>query len=168
MSVCILHCAQDLEKEPEPLGHGELPLITIAGDRSAGDMLQRQERLAGLRKPRIEQSCDVGMTQAGENLALSRKPFGHLPAHQQRVHELQRYLAREQSIGTLGQPHTPHATLTEQRQHAVRAYAPADERLLASGEGCQMTSQYLTGFRQGAEAGGVRPCKQPAKYLGGS
>src|SRR2546429_587573 len=128
--VSVLHRAEHLKQQVQALVNIQLRTVAVRRDRRSGYVLQRQVRLPVLRKAGIKQSRDVGMAEARQNFALACEPLRHAATHQRRMHELESNLAREQSIGSLSQPHTAHSTPTKQRQDAIGAEVLPRERLL--------------------------------------
>ena len=88
-----------------------VPQRCVRIDRLAIDIFQRQERTAVGGDTRIVESSDVRMRQRREDLAFARHPLGERcdsPAH---VRQLQRDLAFQQAVGSIGQPDTGHAAV---------------------------------------------------------
>src|ERR1700683_2522929 len=117
--VSILDRRQDLLKELQPLANSEATVVAVGGERCSRYILERQIGLVILGNSRIEQPRDIRMSQARENLSLTREAFRNCPADQRRVHELKSHLTRKQAIDAFGQPYAAHSSTPQERQHAI-------------------------------------------------
>ena len=82
--------------------------VAVRGDRLAVDVFHREIRQAVCADARVVQSCDVRMLEPRQNVALACKPLREIAAQPIHQRQLQRDLARQRAIGTLGQPHVCH------------------------------------------------------------
>ena len=63
--------------------------------------------------------------QPRQNVTLSCEPLREVAAQPTHYRQLQRYIARERAVGTLGQPHIGHAASTQFTLQPIRSNASA-------------------------------------------
>ncbi len=141
VGMCVLDGIQHLPEEIEPRRNRQTAIIAERRQRRTGDILQRQVGLSVFGYAGIEQACDVGMTQAREDLAFASESLRHDPIHQGRVHEFQSDTTRKQSIRTLGEPDTSHPAPSDERQDPVGAELLADHSGDGFGDRSQLTRE---------------------------
>ena len=105
--------------------------IAEAVDGQAGDEFHHQVGQAGLGDAAIDQARDLGMIEAGQELALAAEAFFDLGGGQGQRHHLHGRRHAEGSVGALGQINGAHAAASEQLHRLPRA----EPRQLARGRG---------------------------------
>ena len=118
----------DLAEQVEAGGDVELARLAITGDRLAVDVFQREVGLPVLVDAGIQQACDVGMGEAGEDLALAVEALAQFRVGKPGTQQFQRDLAFVQAIGARSQPDLAHAAFADQPVQPVRADARAGAR----------------------------------------
>src|SRR5271166_1015777 len=68
--VRMLNGPADLNEQLEPLGGGQLVLVTVVGDADALHQFHYKERPAGVRGARIEDFGNIGMVHERQRLTL--------------------------------------------------------------------------------------------------
>ena len=112
----------DGAKQPQPLAEAEAALVAILRDGLAVDELHREVGLAFGRDATVEESGDVRVLEAGEDLALLQEAAEDLVAAHARPDQLERDPLLELPVGALGEVDRAHPALPERADDAVRPH----------------------------------------------
>ena len=126
VGVSVLDRRQHLTKDVHAGGDAHASGVAPGGDRLALNVLERQPGLAARGHAGVVQTGDVRVMQRGEDVALALETGGEaLPLLPGRMVEekLDRYLAREGSIGALGEPDLGHAAGADRTNESIGADA---------------------------------------------
>ena len=112
--VCGAHSRADLGEEAEPVLNGEPPPVAVGRDGLALDELHREVRppveAPALGDAAVEEAGDVGVVEAGEDLALLAEPGEHGLGVHPAPDELERGALAVSAVGALGEEDVPHPT----------------------------------------------------------
>ena len=125
-ACCV--ASQTTAEETQAIVDGQPVRVGVRRDRRAVDVLHHQVRRALRGVAGIDQAGDVGMREAGEDVALGREAEGAVRARRA-SHQLQRDTLLVLAVVALGQVDRAHATVAEDVDHAPWAEADADERI---------------------------------------
>jgi len=95
--------------------------------------LHRQVRLRAV-DPRIVETGDVRMLEAGEDVALPGEALRHVPAAGVEERQLQGHVPAERSVVTPGEPHLSHPAAPEELHQHVGPHPVAGEVRPGGGE----------------------------------
>ena len=114
------HRIGDLQEQAQALRHVELMLAAVHVDGLAADALHRHPGPAGRGDACVVQPRDARVLQRAQDVALARHALrqAHRPAG---ARQLERHVAAQHAIGTLGQPDGGHAAGTQLADQPVRA-----------------------------------------------
>ena len=107
--MCIIDCITDSLKQPQARIDIELVLIAIVRDRQAIDIFHGKKRRALFRQSAIQQPCDIGVLQSGQNLAFALKAPDDFVGIHAALDQLERDLLLEIAFGALGEKDRAHA-----------------------------------------------------------
>src|SRR5262245_21384714 len=96
---------QHLQHQLQTRAQRALIVVAILRERLARYVLQREVRLTVRGNSRIQQARDQRMLQRSEDIALAREALARAWIDSVIAQQLQRDLAREQTIGAFGEPH---------------------------------------------------------------
>ena len=119
--VRILHRFEHLLEQSDAFAHAESMRAAMLDQRVPLHIGQRDVGLARSRHARVVQARDMRMRQRGQDVALARQPLGECARGQAGVRQLERHLALEQAISSLGQPHAAHAAAADLAQQPIGA-----------------------------------------------
>lgn len=162
---------QDLEKQFEAFVDRQLVGRAILIDRHAFDIFEREVGLTIRRDPRVVETRDVGVFEAGENVALLRHALCQRadPTH---MGPLQCNAALQGTVGSFGEPDAAHAPRAERPNQAVSAHEHIGtiDRFVRRGIGevnerraIQRTRRLIVGLQQRREfsaQSGVVPARE--------
>ena len=126
--VRVLRGLADAAEETQAIVDGQPVRVGVRRDRRAVDVLHHQVRRALRCVAGIDQAGDVGMREAGEDVALGREAEGAVRARRA-SHQLQRDALLVLAVVALGQVDGAHAAVAEDVHHPPRAEADTDERI---------------------------------------
>jgi len=106
------YCAEHIEEKSDACIHAQSVLVAELVNVFSFHVLQNEIRFSVPSHSSVNQLGDVRMPQLAQNSAFAFEPFNHRWGSDRKVHELDRHLALEAAIGTLGEPDVPHATFT--------------------------------------------------------
>ena len=116
----VLDGAADLNKEPQPLGGGQLVLIAVVGDPHPAHQFHDEVGSAGVSSARVQDLSDVGMVHEGQGLALGFKPGDDLPGVHAQLDHLERHTPPDRFL-LLGHIDHPAATFADLLQQFIAA-----------------------------------------------
>jgi len=93
----------------------------MPGDGNAVGVFHDEERCTIGRGPAIEQTCDVGMTEVRQNLALGPESAFQLRVSESAANQLDRDLRTVRFVGTLGEPDGAHSAVPQFPHKTVRS-----------------------------------------------
>jgi len=111
----------DLQEQLQALGHRQVQVPGVVGDRLALHVVQGQVGLAVLADAGVEQAGDVGMAEAGQDLPLAVEALAQAGVAQAGAQQLQRDPALVEAVVADGQPDLAHAAFAQQPLQLVGA-----------------------------------------------
>ena len=123
----LMHCLAELLKKAQAQRQCRLALHQPARQHDAFDVLHDQVRLPLRRGAAVEQSCNVRMHQARQNLTLAAQPLERASAGES-ADQLDRDPRFVFAVRTLGQIDAAHAAAAEFVEDAIVAHASPDPR----------------------------------------
>ena len=127
MAWALADCVEHVQKQCYPLFRGKALLVAVNVEPPALDVLQNQERLAGIGDTGVDEAGDVRMAQPREGRALAVKPLAARRIQESEVEQLDRGASLEATVASVRQPNRAHATFTEGTVQRVRAKPSAGE-----------------------------------------
>src|SRR6202522_967272 len=106
-------CPHNVQKQFNAFIYIEFVLIAILVDLFSFYMLENEIRLSSWGDAGVDQFRDVRVRELAENPALAFESFSRCARSQGKTQKLQRYLAFEAAIRTLGQPHVAHSAFAD-------------------------------------------------------
>ena len=121
--VCVLHGGADLSKELQARGGVEPVCVAVLHDRLPFDELHREVRPSVRRAAAVEQSGDIRMLEAGEDLPLVPEAADDAVGVHAALEHLDRHALLERIIVANAKIDGSHAAMAELRNEAVRPEA---------------------------------------------
>ena len=99
VGMCVADRVADLQEQFQACFHRDFMGLAVIGDGNAFHVLQCEIRLAFAADACIQQACDVGVFQLGQDFALAAEAQAQAGIGQARTQQFQCYLALVQAIG---------------------------------------------------------------------
>ena len=154
------------QEQPQAFAQAEAQRIAVRAQVAAVDVFEREERLAVRAGAAVEQARDVGMLEAGEDLALGAEALGEMLHARPRPHQLQRRALLETAVHALGEVDRAHAALPDQLQQPPSAEVTADQRFGGGARAVfrQRGDEIRAARRQAGDAGIAIGLQQRARF----
>src|SRR5262245_35241506 len=136
----ILNRRADGAKKPESPRNRQLEAIAILGDRQTVDVFHYEIRQSVFGGRAVEQLCDVGVAEVGEDLSLGSKSADQVYGIHSPTYQLHRYRAVVLSVCASCEIDDADAASSQLAFDAVRADHPLARAVLSR--------QELSGFAQ--------------------
>ena len=146
--VGVLHRLTDRYEQFQPFLGRQSSLVAESVQRQTVDQFHDEERLAGRRKPAVEDASNVRVVHHGQGLPLLLEARQHGLAVHASLDQLQRHLALDR-LGLLGDPDFAHAALADL----------LDEAVAAGDDHAGLDLRVIGGDRRGGRVGRVRPVR---------
>ena len=127
VAVRVADRVQHLQEQHHALAQAQLARVAPAVDRHAVDPLHHEIRLALCADAAVQQGGDIGMLQAGQDLALAQEAFARHLRVRAAADQLERGLLRVGAVVALDQVDGAHAAAAQDADHAPCADARADQ-----------------------------------------
>jgi len=111
--VCSGDGVQNLEEETDSRDDVEPMLITVLIDAFSVDKLEYEKGLAGGGDTGVDEFCDVGMGEEGENLSFTAEAAFAGLAEEGNIEEFEGDSALEPPVVAAGAPDASHSTLAD-------------------------------------------------------
>ena len=118
----VLNRAQHLLEQQHALAHAQALRVAMFDQRLPLDIGECQVGLATGRDARVVQARDVRVHERRQDVALACELLGEAAAAQPGVRKLQRDLAFQHAVGSLGQPDAAHAATADLADQRVVAH----------------------------------------------
>ncbi len=125
--VCVLNRRTDLSEEPKARAGVQPELVAVLRDRLTVNELHHQIGDALLRGPAIEQSRNVGVGEARQDLPFRAQPVGNEGRLLAGAHQLDCDLLLVLLVDAGGAVHLSHAAGSDLGKHLVGTESPANE-----------------------------------------
>jgi len=138
LSVGRVDRLADLDQKFQPVVDPELEAVAVVRDGLPANKLHRQVGRPVVGDAAVEQSCHVGVLEAGQDLSLGEKPRSSLWIVEGGSDELERDPLLEETVGSFREEDLAHSATSEYLHHAI---------------GADLTSEILSRFHRvvGAE-----------------
>ena len=129
--VGVLNGGADLQEQFEAFGNSEPVVIAVLGKRLTFDQLHYEVRYSFVSRTAVEQLCDVGMIEAGQDLAFIFEAVKHEAGVLPGAHEFERDILLILGVGTACAIDLAHATGSDLLGNAVRTDTPPDPQIFS-------------------------------------
>ena len=127
VAMGVLHRVTDVEEQSEAGLEIQASRVAPGGERLALHVLHGEVGTALGGGAPVEEPGDVGVLEAGQDLALASEALEHLVGVDAAAQQLERGALLERAVGPVGQVHHPHAPPTDLAIDPPGAHALTDE-----------------------------------------
>ncbi len=117
--VGVLNRFEHLQQELQSLTDRQIVRFAVLRDRHTVNEFEGEIRFAAIRDARVVESGDVGVFEAGENVALLNRPFGKR-SYPTDMRPLQGDGALDDAVDPFSEPDTAHAAFADVAQESIR------------------------------------------------
>src|ERR1035438_8509107 len=109
----VLYRGAGFQKEADAIGNRQKPLVTVLVESLPVHILHHQVRIARAAEAAVQQSRDIRMIEAGQDLAFGAKALGEEPRTQVGTDHFDRDLLLKFAVRAVRQVDRSHAALPE-------------------------------------------------------